>query len=83
MQTGRISYPTKEIHYVFRCHSVNHFAVDVARCPSNVAAQQIMGVWTQRRVRAGSAHPGHSVTDGANLNLTLIQLISHLERRKP
>ena len=43
---------------------IDHGGVDADRCDSNLATQQVVGLWPERRHRAGIDHPVDSVADG-------------------
>jgi len=59
---------------VDRNHSTDYSCVNAGRRNSELAAQQIVGLWPERRDRAGLAYPDHSVADGK----IVIVLLKHL-----
>lgn len=48
-------------------HTVDHFDSDVDRCHSELAAQQELGLWTQRRVGIGRDHHSDPALNGATV----------------
>ena len=55
---------TKEKRNVIGNYSIDHCGVDADRRDSDLATQQGMGLWTERRARTGIGHTYHSVAVG-------------------
>jgi hypothetical protein len=61
---------------VDRNHSANHSGVNADRCDSKLAAQQIVGLWTERWSRAGLDYIDHSGADGTIVRRTFVRQAS-------
>ena len=66
----------KEKRNVIGNYSINHSGVDADRRDPNLATQQIVGLWPERRAWAGIDHSGHSVAAG-----TIVMMIGYVLQR--
>jgi hypothetical protein len=48
-------------------HSIDHCDFNAGRGNSYLAAQQVVGLWPERRARDGIDHPAHSIAAGASV----------------